>query len=67
MPPTSSQILVPCVSFNSRLPTTNVMDATAIVMCRDHNLPLRVFNLNAAGDLLRVAQGEEPGTLVTNE
>jgi uridylate kinase len=45
----------------------NVMDATAIVMCRDHNLPLRVFNLNAAGDLLRVARGEEPGTLVTNE
>jgi uridylate kinase len=44
----------------------NVMDATAIVMCRDHNLPLRVFNLNAAGDLLRVARGEEPGTLVTN-
>ena len=45
----------------------NVMDATAIVMCRDHNLPLRVFNLNADGDLLRVALGEEPGTLVTNE
>jgi uridylate kinase len=45
----------------------NVMDATAIVMCRDHNLPLRVFNLNAAGDLLRVAKGEEPGTLVTND
>ena len=44
----------------------DVMDATAIVMCRDHNLPLRVFNLNAAGDLLRVARGEEPGTLVTN-
>ena len=45
----------------------NVMDATAIVMCRDHNLPLRVFNLNAAGDLLRVALGEDPGTLVTND
>jgi uridylate kinase len=44
----------------------NVMDATAIVMCRDHNLPLRVFNLNSAGDMLRVARGEEPGTLVTN-
>jgi uridylate kinase len=44
----------------------NVMDATAIVMCRDHNLPLRVFNLNSPGELLRVAQGEEPGTLVTN-
>jgi|SRR5579862_630283 uridylate kinase len=45
----------------------NVMDATAIVMCRDHNLPLRVFNLNSAGDLLRVAQGADPGTLVTND
>jgi len=44
----------------------NVMDATAIVMCRDHNLPLRVFNLTAPGDLLRVAQGQETGTLVTN-
>jgi uridylate kinase len=45
----------------------NVMDATAIVMCRDHNLPLRVFNLNAGGHLLRVARGEDIGTLVTNE
>ena len=45
----------------------NVMDATAVVMCRDHNLPLRVFNLNADGDMLRVARGDEVGTLVTNE
>jgi len=45
----------------------NVMDATAIVMCRDHSLPLRVFNLNSGGDLLRVASGEDVGTLVTNE
>jgi uridylate kinase len=45
----------------------NVMDATAVVMCRDHSLPLRVFNLNAGGALLRVARGEEVGTLVTNE
>ena len=44
----------------------NVMDATAIVMCRDNNLPLRVFNLNNAGDLLRIARGEEVGTIVTN-
>jgi len=43
-----------------------VMDATAIVMCRDHDLPLRVFNLNAGGDLVRIARGEEVGTLVTN-
>ncbi|HQR48474.1 MAG TPA: UMP kinase, partial [Steroidobacteraceae bacterium] len=44
----------------------NVMDATAIVLCRDHDLPLRVFNLNEAGALVRVARGEEVGTLVTN-
>jgi uridylate kinase len=44
----------------------NVMDATAIVLCRDHNLPLRVFNLNEPGALVRVARGEEIGTLVTN-
>jgi uridylate kinase len=45
----------------------NVMDATAIVMCRDHRLPLRVFNLGNAGDLVRVVRGEDIGTLVTNE
>ncbi len=45
----------------------NVMDATAIVMCRDHRLPLRVFNLNSDGDLLRIARGEDVGTLVTND
>ena len=44
----------------------NVMDATAIVMCRDNNLPLQVFNLNNPGDLLRIARGEDVGTVVTN-
>jgi uridylate kinase len=44
----------------------NVMDATAIVLCRDHHLPLRVFNLNEPDALVRVARGEEVGTLVTN-
>jgi len=44
----------------------NVMDATAIVMCRDHKLPLRVFNLNTQGDMLRIMQGADVGTLVTH-
>jgi uridylate kinase len=44
-----------------------VMDATAIVLCRDNRLPLRVFNMNNAGDLLRVVRGENVGTLVTND
>ena len=44
-----------------------VMDATAIVMCRENNLPLVVFNLNNAGDLLRVVRGETLGTSVAND
>ena len=42
-----------------------VMDATAIVMCRDNNIPLQVFNLNNGGDLLRIVKGEPVGTVVT--
>jgi uridylate kinase len=42
-----------------------VMDATAIVMCRDNRLPLQVFNLYNAGDLLRIVHGEDVGTIVT--
>jgi uridylate kinase len=45
----------------------NVMDATSIVMCRDNNLPLRVFNLGNAGDLIRIVNGEDVGTLVDND
>jgi uridylate kinase len=45
----------------------NVMDATAIVMCRDNRLPLRVFNLNNPGDLTRIVRGEDVGTTVTLE
>jgi uridylate kinase len=43
-----------------------VMDATAIVMCRDNNVPLRVFNLMNDGDLMRIVDGEDVGTLVAN-
>ncbi len=41
-----------------------VMDLTAIVLCRDHNLPLRVFDMNKAGALMRILHGEDEGTLV---
>ncbi len=44
----------------------SVMDATSIVMCRDNDLPLRVYNVHNIGDLVRIAKGEEIGTLVTN-
>jgi uridylate kinase len=45
----------------------DVMDATAIVMCRDYHMPLRVFNLGIPGELLRIINGEDVGTLVTND
>lgn len=41
-----------------------VMDTTAIVMCRDHDLRLQVFNLNNPGDLVRAVNGEHVGTVV---
>lgn len=41
-----------------------VMDATAIVLCRDNKMPLRVMNINHAGALMRLMQGEDIGTLV---
>ena len=42
-----------------------VMDATALVICRDNSIPLRVFNLFNEGDLTRIVQGETIGTVVT--
>lgn len=44
-----------------------VMDATAIVLCRDNRVPLQVFNLGNAGDIRRIMLGENVGTVVTNE
>lgn len=42
----------------------NVMDATATTLCMDNHIPIRVFNINKAGNLLRVVQGERIGTIV---
>jgi len=43
-----------------------VMDATAIVLCRDHNIKLRVVNIFDEGNLMKLATGESVGTLVTS-
>ena len=43
-----------------------VMDATAVVMCKEHGMPLRVMNINSQGALQRVVQGDAVGTLVTS-
>ncbi|MCL7750442.1 UMP kinase [Guyparkeria hydrothermalis] len=44
-----------------------VMDATAIVMCRDQHMPLMVVDINEPGNLVRAVAGEAVGTLVTAE
>src|SRR3989475_2254176 len=41
-----------------------VMDSTTIAMCRDNRLPIRVFNLNTAGNIMRMSMGENIGTLI---
>jgi len=41
-----------------------VMDATAIVLCREHRIPLRVIDMNKQGALKRTVMGEDEGTLV---
>ncbi len=41
-----------------------VMDATALVMCRDNHIPLRILNLFEEGALLKLAEGENIGTVV---
>ena len=40
------------------------MDATAISLCRDNNLPIIIFNLNRHGNIRRVVLGEKVGSLV---
>lgn len=42
-----------------------VMDSTAVTLCRDNKLPIRVFSLQKRGNIRRVVLGEDVGTLVT--
>ncbi|MBS0464926.1 MAG: UMP kinase, partial [Proteobacteria bacterium] len=41
-----------------------VMDTAAIALCRDHDLPLRIYDMTRAGNLARILHGEAIGTLV---
>ena len=45
----------------------NVMDATAISLCKDNNIPMIVFDLGQRGNIKRALQGENVGTLITAE
>tara|TARA_R110002096_G_scaffold61468_11_gene152854 strand:- start:33621 stop:34334 length:714 start_codon:yes stop_codon:yes gene_type:complete len=55
----------PRISFDEAIDMRlNVMDATALVLCRDHNLTLRVVNIFDKGAIKRVVNGEDVGSLV---
>ncbi len=44
-----------------------VMDLTAICLCRDHDMPVRVFRMNKVGALLNIVVGGDEGTLIEEE
>ncbi|NEV61489.1 UMP kinase [Thiorhodococcus minor] len=63
-----SAAFYPRLSYDQALrEDLRVMDATAIVLCRDHAMPLRVMNINETGALLRLIRGEDVGSLVVSE
>lgn len=60
-----SAVFYPRISYDRALAEgLKVMDATAIVLCRDNGMPLRIMNINTPGALMRLVKGEEIGSLV---
>ncbi len=56
------------ISYNEVLQKQlKVMDLAAFTLARDHNLPIRVFNMNKPGVLRAVVTGADEGTLICNE
>ncbi|WPL18035.1 Uridylate kinase [Thiorhodovibrio winogradskyi] len=61
-------VLYPRLTYDRALrENLKVMDATAIVLCRDNQVPLRVMNIYEPGALVRAAAGEDIGSLVESE
>lgn len=44
----------------------NVMDLTAFTLCKENNLPIIIFDMNKEGNLLRLLEGQQVGTLVAD-
>src|ERR1700693_1691699 len=58
-------ILYPEISYHEILSKAlRVMDASAVAMCRDNQLPIVVFNLNVFGNIMRMSMGEPIGTVI---
>jgi uridylate kinase len=43
-----------------------IMDLTAFTMCRENNVPILVFDMNTPGNLRKVMEGKEVGTIIHN-
>ncbi len=62
----SNAVLYKQLTFDEALDQRlGVMDATALVLCRDNNLSLRVMNVFEPGAIMRLMQGEDLGSLIT--
>ncbi|MEJ2453975.1 MAG: UMP kinase [Candidatus Thiodiazotropha sp.] len=58
-------VFYPTLTYDRALAENlQVMDATAIVLCRDNGMPLRIMNINDPGALMRLMRGEAIGSLV---
>jgi uridylate kinase len=57
-----------CITYQEVLEKQlKVMDASAISLCMDNDLPIVVFNMRTPGNIVRVVSGEAVGTRVCNE
>ena len=61
----SDAVLYPEITYLEVLAKAlRVMDASAVAMCRDNQLPIMVFNLNTYGNIMRMVLGEPIGTII---
>ena len=61
----STSIKYESISFDEALnKKLSIMDLTAFTLCKENNLPIKVFNMNIEGNLSKVCKGDNVGTLV---
>jgi uridylate kinase len=58
-------VFYPRLTYNEAIDQRlNVMDTTALVLCHDHNLPMRIMNIFETGALMRLMKGEDIGSFI---
>jgi uridylate kinase len=58
-------VLYPEISYHEVLSKSlQILDASAVAMCRDNQLPILVFNMTVSGNIMRMSMGEPIGTLI---